>query len=135
MAEPERKTILLDVDGTCTIGPGPTLDSFAPIQTGLRAFLGALKDRGYEIIIFSARSPVRLVEEFFKREGLTRYVDGFTRTKAPARLMLDDRAIQFRGDFSRALNEIDNFKPHWEKSPEAAPAESAPVSSVSAPGS
>ena len=111
---PDQKRILIDCDGTLTSGPGPTPDSFAPLNTGTRSFLGALKDRGYEIIIFSARSPVELVKNFFRREGLTRYVDGFTRTKQPSRIILDDRAIRFNGNYEHTLKEIDGFRTHWD---------------------
>ena len=112
-----------------TAGPGPEQHLFAPVNTGARAFLGALKDRGYEIMIFSARSPVELVKKFFKEQDLFRYVDGFTRTKLPARLIVDDRAVVFRGNFDQALREIDEFKPHWAETAVPEPAPPPPGSS------
>jgi 2'-5' RNA ligase len=115
MNDPHKSRVLVDVDGTLTIGKGNFPHEFAPLQVGVRAFLGALKDRGLEVVIFSARSPVDAVKQFLKREGLMRYVDGVTRTKKPARVIIDDRALTFRGDFGDTLAELDRFKPHWEK--------------------
>src|SRR5579863_10023754 len=115
MADIERPRVLVDVDGTLTIGAGKHPNDFAPLNTGVRAFLGALKDRGLEIIVFSARSPVDAVKGFFQREGLTQYVDGFTRTKIPSKLMIDDRAVRFRGSFAATLAEIDSFLPWWDR--------------------
>jgi len=107
--------VLIDVDGTMTVGPGNSPHEFAPLQAGVRAFLGALKDRGMEVVIFSARSPVEAVRQFLKREDLLRYVDGVTRTKKPSRIIVDDRAVTFRGNYAATLAEIDRFKPHWQK--------------------
>lgn len=114
MAE-QKKRILLDVDGTITIGPGPSPELFAPVQNGARAFLGGLRDRGYEIIIFSARSDVGLVKKFFREQDMDRFVDGYTRTKKPAKVIIDDRSIQFRGSFEQTLRELDQFVPYWDR--------------------
>lgn len=115
MADRNPNVIAVDVDGVVTTGGMPDPGQFAPVQTGTRAFLGALRDRGFRIVVFSARSPVERVRQFFRQEGLDRYVDGYTRTKPrEARIFLDDRAIQYRGDHGRALAEIDSFVPHWD---------------------
>ena len=117
-ADPHENRILVDVDGVITTGvlAGPYQpDKFAPLQTGVRAFLGGLKDRGLEVVIFSARSPVEIVKQFFRANDLDRYVDRYTRTKLPSKVILDDRAIQFQGNFQHALTQIDSFKPHWKE--------------------
>lgn len=115
MADNE-KVIAVDCDGCITESGGTPPGVFAPVRTGTRAFLGALRDRGYKVVIFSARTPTDAVKQFFLRNDLHRFVNGYTRVKPRnARIFLDDRGIQFRGDYSAALKEIDSFKPHWEK--------------------
>ena len=110
-----EKILALDVDGVITIGGMPSPGEFAPVQTGTRAFLGAILDRGYKITVFSARSPVEAVKQFFRRQDLDRFVDSYTRTKPrEARVFIDDRAITYRGNHAETLAALDSFRVHWQ---------------------
>jgi len=44
----------------------------------------------------------------------------FTRTKPPAIVYIDDRAIRFDGDYNRTINMLINFRAHWEREKEQA---------------
>ena len=45
---------------------------------------------------------------------MLQYVAEVTSIKPPARVYLDDRGIQFTGDYEKALKDIKNFKTYWE---------------------
>ena len=43
------------------------------------------------------------------------YVDNVTGYKVPAVAYLDDRGINFDGDYEKALAELKDFKPYWSE--------------------
>lgn len=111
---PDTPRILLDSDGTLTIGPPSSTGKIAPIRTGTRKFLESLRKRGYEIIIHTAYQPLGAVREHYRSAGLLPLISAITNQKIPAKISLDDRGIQFRGNYEDALKQIDTFNPHWE---------------------
>ena len=86
---------------------------FDPPRPGARAFLDALRARGFRIIIFTTRYPDD-VWRWLRDHALEDVVSEVTNRKPAAHVFVDDRAICFRGDFDDTLKQIDTFAAHWE---------------------
>lgn len=83
---------------------------------GAAAFLRRLHGP-YEVVIFTTR-PEQKVWDWLDKHNLFLDVDAVTSTKPPAFAYVDDRAICHRGDFGETLAILNDFKTHWEPSPE-----------------
>jgi hypothetical protein len=57
------------------------------------------------------------VRRWLKKHELTTYIHSVTNTKPIATIYLDDRGLQFTGDFKQALYDIANFTVHWKEKP------------------
>jgi hypothetical protein len=90
-------------------------DHFDPPRPGARVFLEALRQRGFQIVVFTTRyaGDVRC---WLDAHGLGPFTDDVTNQKPAAHVFIDDRAICFRGDFEATLREVDAFAAHWEDS-------------------
>lgn len=110
-----KKTIALDFDGVFNMYVGwAGEDNLYESRSGLEEFLIELHDMGYtSIYIMSCRCPVK-ISEWIKEKGLDKYIKKVTQDKIPADVYLDDRGINFNGNFQDALAAIRNFKPHWK---------------------
>jgi len=86
---------------------------FDPPRAGARAFLDALRARGFRIIIFTTRYPDD-IWRWLRDHALEDVVSEVTNRKPAAHVFVDDRAICFRGDFDDTLKQIDTFAAHWE---------------------
>jgi hypothetical protein len=91
---------------------------FDPPRHGARAFLEALRARGYRIVIFTTRYE-QDVWRWARRHALDDLISAVTDRKPPAHVFVDDRAVCFRGDFDSTLRDIDAFTAHWETGPDA----------------
>jgi len=81
--------------------------------SGAREALNELKERGYEIVIFSARTgkskPDWKEQERMMKEWMTKYnipFDMITSEKLPAEYYIDDRAVRFEGNWAATLQVI-----------------------------
>ena len=63
-----------------------------PIVKGVE-LLRRAKDKGYRIVIFTARSEIKKIEGWFKEHDIP--FDEVTNTKPPADFYVDDRAVHF----------------------------------------
>ncbi len=82
-------------------------------QDKARAFLEALRARGFRLGIFTTRWADD-VWAWLRRYSLDDLVCEVTDRKPAAHVFVDDRAVCFRGDFDATLREIDAFAAHWE---------------------
>jgi len=89
---------------------------YDPPRPGARAFLEALRARGFAVVVFTTRYAPD-VRRWLRRHGLDDLVDDVTDRKPPAFVFVDDRAVCFRGDFEATLRTIDGFAAHWEQGP------------------
>ncbi|MEK6860403.1 MAG: helix-turn-helix domain-containing protein [Nanoarchaeota archaeon] len=110
-----NKRISIDLDGTINdylnwIGD----DDFPTIKVGAKNFLEILFNDGYDLILYSARTNREGICSWLRKENLLEYFYLVTNTKLPCFVYLDDRAVQFNGNFGKALEEIRNFKPYWK---------------------
>lgn len=111
-----RKTVAVDLDGVLNLYSGWTGDErdFAPPRAAAREFTLALREKGYEVVVFTTRD-VDLVEDWLHANRI--HADVVTNEKPKALVYVDDRAICFEGSFEGLVERIDTFKAHWE-SPE-----------------
>ena len=113
MEKPYRKTILIDLDGVLNEYQGDFQKDFIPeIKIGAREFLEKLS-REYTIKIFTTRNKI-LTSKWIIKNGLEEYIEDVTNTKDVCFLYIDDRCINFNGNYENLESEIANFKPHWK---------------------
>ncbi len=110
----EQKRIMIDVDGVLhTYENGWDNGKLKNVIFGAKEALSELHNDGFEIVIFSTRASgenpntkqlVQELEEWLNRNDL--YFDQITGQKLGAILYIDDRAINFKGDWKNTLKEI-----------------------------
>jgi len=149
-ANPMSRAVCLDFDGVLNTYEGWKGEGelFEP-REGAREFIEALQKLGYEVVIHSTREPMRIVSwmidhgvadaveyngevytlgSFYEDRESYEHITGrpasrivrVTRTKPPAIVYIDDRAIRFDGDYNRTINTLINFRAHWEREKEQA---------------
>lgn len=106
-----KKSLLIDVDGVMArydgnYVPGTLSD---PVE-GTQDALNKLRSK-YLLTAFTSRD-LDIFKSWADKHGIG--YDNFVQ-KPLCFAMLDDRAIQFRGNWDRALEEIENFKPWWKE--------------------
>jgi len=110
-----KKKILVDLDRTLHQYSEGWSDGtvYDPPIAGAREAMNELKERGYEIVIFSARTgkskPDWKEQERMVREWLIKYdipFDMITSEKLPAEFYIDDRAVRFEGNWAATLQVI-----------------------------
>lgn len=114
MTEIFKKTILIDLDGVLNSYDGKfDKDFIPPIKEGAFEFIKGLSEK-YKIVIFTTRNSL-LASQWIIDNKLNDYVDNVTNVKEPAYLIIDDRCINFDGDFEKTKNEIYNFKAWYKR--------------------
>ncbi|MDR0583272.1 MAG: hypothetical protein LBG57_02840 [Treponema sp.] len=120
-----EKTIAVDFDGVINSyksgWKGPT-ETDEPVLSAAEGISG-LWNRGYKIIIFSTRANTPegsdTIREYIRRHTendlLANSIE-ITDRKPIADVYIDDRAIQFTGNWDETLEQIETFKPWIEKS-------------------
>ena len=84
-----KKTILIDLDGVLNKYNGEYDSNYIPpILDGAFDFIKSLS-KTYRVVI---------------------YIENITNIKEPSFLIIDDRCINFKGNFEELKSQIDNFK-------------------------
>lgn len=110
-----KKTILIDLDGVLNNYKGDFDRNFIPnIKEGAKEFLKEVTKK-YTIKIFTTRNRIITAKWLISNE-IEQYIDDITNIKEPCWLYIDDRCINFEGNFKKLKKEIDNFQP-WYKIP------------------
>lgn len=107
-----KKTIAIDLDGVLDEYTKYT-DDIPPIRNGAKEFIVKLS-KDYELILFTTRNS-KLATEWLIKNNIDKYFKDVTNNKIPAYIYIDDRSIQFQGDYNKALEEIKNFQVYWKK--------------------
>jgi hypothetical protein len=108
-----KKRILIDLDGVLNNYSGEYQTDFIPeIKAGANEFIEEL-NKNYELYLFTSRNLLLSAKWLFDNK-IDKYFADITNTKLPAHIYIDDRTINFKGDFKIALNEIKNFKVYWK---------------------
>lgn len=110
-----KKLLLIDLDGVLNLYNGNYDENkISPIRDGAFLFLKKIS-LDYRISIFTARN-INIVSQWIKDNNLNEFIEEVTNIKSPfASVILDDRAINFDGDFIKAYKNIKEFQPHWKK--------------------
>lgn len=109
------KIINIDLDGVLNQYNGSyNPDEIPPIKDGAADFLKDLS-KYYHIEIFTTREK-ELVRNWLIKNNIIDFIHDITNIKnCFASVFLDDRAINFNGDFQKASKEIQQFTPYWRK--------------------
>ena len=109
-----QKTILLDLDGVLNKYDGNyDKEYIPPIKEGAYELIKELY-QNYKIVIFTVRNSL-IVSKWLIENGLDKYVENVTNIKGPAYLIIDDRCINFKGDYKRLKKEIEKFNVWYKK--------------------
>lgn len=109
-----KKTILIDLDGVLNTYTGNyDKDVIPPIKDGAYEFLKELSEN-YIIKIFTTRNLL-LTSEWIIENNLREYIDDVTNVKGLSYLMIDDRCINFNGNFDVLRKNIDSFEVWYKK--------------------
>ena len=104
-----KKTILVDLDGVLNTYTGNFNENLIPpIKEGAFEFIRDLSVK-YKVKIFTTRNRL-LVSEWIINNGLKDYVEDVTNIKEPSYLLIDDRCINFNGNYEDVQKQIENFK-------------------------
>ena len=103
-----KKRVLVDFDGVLMQrGKGRNAQ---PIEGAIGAMRG-LKQLGYEIVIFTTRAidgpaEIQHVADWLSKNGIG--YDSITDKKLPAEYYIDDKAVEFKGNWAQTLERIQN---------------------------
>ena len=111
-----KTDILIDLDGVLNNYKGIYNENEMPsIKTGAKKFLQRLYSLNkYNLILFTTRNFLKTAKWLIDNDLYIFFKD-ITNVKTPASIFIDDRAINFNGDYEKIYNEILNFSPHWKK--------------------
>jgi hypothetical protein len=116
------KRVCIDLNGVLDTYAGWQGEvTWHPPRPGARAFLQALRARGFEIVVLTVRRPEE-ARQWLEAHGLAAYISDVTDRKPPAFVYIDDRALCFGGAFDETLRQVDCFQPHWERDRQASDA-------------
>ena len=109
-----KKKILIDLDGVLNNYGKDIFDenSIPEIRTGAKNFLENLSEK-YELHLFTSRNLI-LATKWLISNNLDKYFKDVTNVKIPSYLYIDDRTVCFKGDYEQTLEDIENFKVHWQ---------------------
>ena len=109
-----KKVIMIDLDGVLDNYSTYDKSSIPEIKTGAVDFIKRLDKTGkYELVLFTTRSP-KLATEWLIKNKIDKYFKDVTNVKYPAYIYLDDRAVQFRGEYKTTFEEIEKFNIYWK---------------------
>lgn len=109
-----KKTILFDLDGVLNTYDGKYDENYIPpIKDGAYNLIQELSE-DYKIVIFTTRKSL-IASKWIIENRLDKYVENVTNVKEPAYLIIDDRCINFNGDYTEIKNKIKNFEVWYRK--------------------
>ena len=82
------------------------------IKEGAKEFIEKISEN-YELKLFTTRNKI-LASKWLIENEIDKYFKDITNTKDLAWLYIDDRCVNFNGDYSSLTELIENFKP-WYK--------------------
>ena len=108
-----KKIILIDLDGVLNTYTGNYNENYIPpISNGAYKFIKEIS-KNYEVKLFTTRDST-LASKWLKENQLDTFIKKTTNIKEPSYLIIDDRCINFEGDYNKLKEKINNFKP-WYK--------------------
>jgi len=103
-----KKTILIDLDGVLNTYSGEYDENYIPpIREGAYDFVKELS-QNYKIILFTSRNLL-LASKWIMQNNLETYIENVTNVKEPCYLIIDDRCINFNGNYNKLREEVTAF--------------------------
>ncbi len=106
-----KKTICVDFDGVLNEYDGYEEGNLGEPLSGSQDFIKKLRGK-YKVVILTSR-PKEQVINWLNNNGFPSMK--VTNRKVPAVAYIDDRAIQFNGNYKKVISRLKNFKPYWVK--------------------
>ena len=107
------RKILIDLDGVLNTYDGKYDENYIPpIKQGAFEFIKNISSN-FEIKIFTTRNLLK-ASEWIIKNNLDKYISDVTNIKEPSYLIIDDRCINFKGDYKNLIKEINDFKVYWK---------------------
>ena len=104
-----KKTILIDLDGVLNTYTGNfDKDFIPPIRDGAFEFLQKLSEE-YQIKLFTTRNKI-LASKWVIENNLECFIEDITNIKELSYLYIDDRCINFNGNYKDLSEEIRQFQ-------------------------
>lgn len=110
------KLVQVDLDGTL-FRRSKSLKSFGKPYAKAIPFLTFLRQHGYTIEVFTARTNVKECEEMIRASIFRRFVKRVTNVKNRAMLYVDDRGYRFNGCWDKATKELMDIIQYHEELP------------------
>ena len=107
-----KQTIAIDLDGVINNYSYYTKEIPEP-KKGAKEFIKELYSLNYNLILYTNRNP-KIATEWLIKNKLDKYFTEVTNIKPMAYLYIDDRAVNFSGNYAETLKQIKNFKPYWQ---------------------
>jgi hypothetical protein len=109
-----QKVILIDLDGVLNNYKGIyTPENIPEARVGVQDFLERLSAK-FTLKLFTTREKWH-AQQWLIDNDLQKYFKEITNVKEPAWLFLDDRCIQFNGNYSDTLKQIFEYKVWYKK--------------------
>lgn len=106
-----KKTICVDFDGVLNEYDGYEEGDLGEPLTGSKEFIKELRKK-YKVVILTSRQKEQVID-WLNNNGFPSMK--VTNRKVPAVAYIDDRAIQFKGNYKKVISRLKNFKPYWAK--------------------
>ena len=109
-----KKRILIDLDGVLNEYCKDKFDEnfIPPIKIGAENFVKQL-GKNFELYLFTTRN-LMLSSKWLIENKIDKYFKDVTNVKIPAYLHIDDRAVCFKGDYTKTLQDVENFSVYWK---------------------
>ncbi len=115
-----KQLIMIDLDEVLDNYSKYDKNNIPPIKSGAKEFVQKLySEDKYDLILFTTRSPKQATQWLIENK-IDKYFKDVTNIKYPAYIYIDDRAIQFNGNYDKTLKQIKKFKVYWKREKTAA---------------
>lgn len=109
-----KKTILVDLDGVLNTYSGEYDENYIPpIKDGAYDFIKKLSE-SFKVVLFTTRNSL-LASKWVIENKLDEFIENVTNIKEPSFLIIDDRCINFDGNYENLKNKIKDFNVWYKK--------------------
>ena len=103
-----KKTILVDLDGVLNTYSGEFEEDYIPpIRKGAACFIETLA-QNFTVKIFTTRNKL-LAAKWLIDNNIDKFIEDITNIKEPSWMIIDDRCIQFSGDYEKTIETLKDF--------------------------